>query len=111
MVRRRISLSLAQIEFCGFDSSLPRPHGTIQWQIRPTERAMRAGIQRMTWVVFLATAFAAPSILAAAATQPTRAGPDWWSLQPLKQVQAPESSVPGSTRDPIDSFVLQRLET
>jgi hypothetical protein len=39
-----------------------------------------------------------------------RAGPDWWSLQPVRKAPLPKVSRPGWLRTPIDAFVLARLE-
>ncbi|MCH2202367.1 MAG: DUF1553 domain-containing protein [Fuerstiella sp.] len=44
-----------------------------------------------------------------AVTTPKRAGYDWWSLQPLKETQPPETDSGGWVRNEIDSFVLRRL--
>lgn len=45
-----------------------------------------------------------------AMTSEHRAGLDWWSLQPLKQVRVPASKTPGA-RQPIDDFIAGKLET
>ena len=39
-----------------------------------------------------------------------RAGYDWWALQPLKKVAVPEVKGKSRVRNPIDQFVLARLE-
>lgn len=40
-----------------------------------------------------------------------RAGPDWWSLQPVRRPSAPQIRIPKpETRNPIDRFILARLE-
>ncbi len=69
---------------------------------------MRAEILQVVLVlcVAMASASGAPST-----TQPTRAGPDWWSLQPLKQPSIPSAPNPQWPLNPIDAFVLQRLES
>jgi hypothetical protein len=47
----------------------------------------------------------------AAAAPPQRAGPDWWSLQPVRRVPVPRVRDPAARiRNPIDAFVLARLE-
>jgi hypothetical protein len=43
-------------------------------------------------------------------TTSSRAGIDWWSLQPLKPVQVPETAFPESSRNEIDQFVVQKLK-
>ena len=40
----------------------------------------------------------------------TRAGRDWWSWQPLKRPVVPHVAANNRVRNPIDAFVLQRLE-
>jgi hypothetical protein len=44
----------------------------------------------------------------------TRAGPDWWSLQPLKRTAPPHPDSRGGgpawVRTPIDAFILQKLD-
>ena len=42
-------------------------------------------------------------------TTGSRAGLDWWSLRPVRQVEAPPVSIPSWARNPIDRFVLARL--
>jgi hypothetical protein len=44
-------------------------------------------------------------------TTAKRAGYDWWSLQPLAQVQPPTVRDAKWVRNPIDAFVLARLES
>ncbi|MBC7852323.1 MAG: PSD1 domain-containing protein [Pirellulaceae bacterium] len=39
-----------------------------------------------------------------------RAGYDWWSLQPLRKVELPGVKDAGWVSNPIDQFILQRLE-
>lgn len=47
-----------------------------------------------------------------AATTTTRAGRDWWSLQPLRHVEPPQSpDDDAAAKHPIDAFVQQRLRT
>jgi hypothetical protein len=41
---------------------------------------------------------------------PTRAGPDWWSLQPIRRPLVPAVSARAWARNPIDGFVLTKLE-
>jgi hypothetical protein len=41
---------------------------------------------------------------------PRRAGPDWWSLQPVRRPAIPTVADPGWVRNPIDAFVLHKLE-
>lgn len=43
-------------------------------------------------------------------TSDRRAGYNWWSLQPLKMSQPPPAADEAWPRNPIDQFVLQRLE-
>lgn len=43
-------------------------------------------------------------------TTGTRAGYDWWSLQPLKSVLPPESKTGSSFSNPIDLFIAQKLQ-
>jgi hypothetical protein len=40
-----------------------------------------------------------------------RAGPDWWSLQPIGRPSAPQVKDRDWARNPIDAFVLAKLET
>ena len=40
----------------------------------------------------------------------TRAGRDWWSLQPLKRPTVPVSREPKASANPIDAFLLDKLE-
>ncbi|WP_435017210.1 PSD1 and planctomycete cytochrome C domain-containing protein [Tundrisphaera sp. TA3] len=42
--------------------------------------------------------------------QPRRAGPDWWSLRPIRRPAVPEVRDPAWVRNPIDAFVLAGLE-
>jgi mono/diheme cytochrome c family protein len=44
---------------------------------------------------------------------PPRAGPDWWSLQPIRHPTVPVVEGPdaGWSRTPIDAFILARLKT
>jgi len=44
-------------------------------------------------------------------TTEKRAGYDWWALQPLKAVAVPEVKNKSRIRNPIDHFVLSRLES
>ncbi len=39
-----------------------------------------------------------------------RAGPDWWSLQPIRRPEVPSPSQPGWVRNPIDAFILAKLD-
>jgi Protein of unknown function (DUF1553)/Protein of unknown function (DUF1549)/Planctomycete cytochrome C len=39
-----------------------------------------------------------------------RAGPDWWSLRPIRRVPVPAVKEAGWVRTPIDAFLLDRLE-
>src|SRR5947209_11443946 len=39
-----------------------------------------------------------------------RAGPDWWSLQPLRPVAVPRVDVGRTPINPIDHFLLHRLQ-
>jgi hypothetical protein len=55
-----------------------------------------------TGFVLFAVIFAAPAV----ATEPDRAGPDWWSLQPLAAVTSPADR---GAAHPIDGFVRARL--
>ena len=43
---------------------------------------------------------------------PPRAGPDWWSLQPVRTVAVPTISGPDASlvRTPIDAFILAKLK-
>jgi hypothetical protein len=43
--------------------------------------------------------------------QPRRAGPDWWSLRPIRRPELPAARRPGWARTPVDAFVLARLDT
>ena len=42
---------------------------------------------------------------------PQRAGKDWWSLQPIRSPQLPSVSNTAWIRQPIDSFILNKLES
>jgi hypothetical protein len=44
------------------------------------------------------------------ADEPRRAGPDWWSLQPVRRPRPPVVDDPLWGRNPIDAFVLAALE-
>ena len=44
-------------------------------------------------------------------TTEARAGYDWWALQPLKTIVPPKVKQVGRVRNPIDQFVLARLES
>jgi len=44
-------------------------------------------------------------------TSDTRAGLDWWALQPLGQARPPAVRQAGWPRQPLDKFILARLET
>jgi len=44
-------------------------------------------------------------------TTDQRAGYDWWSLRPVQQPEPPAVRAPGWVRNPIDAFVLARLES
>ena len=46
----------------------------------------------------------------ASAAEPLRAGPDWWSLQPIRKPESPKVHRQEWVRNPIDAFVLARLE-
>jgi hypothetical protein len=39
-----------------------------------------------------------------------RAGKDWWSLQPVKRPAVPRVSTPAWVRNPLDTFILARLD-
>lgn len=43
-------------------------------------------------------------------TSETRAGRDWWSLQPLRKPALPDAAAGAAVRNPIDRFVCARLE-
>jgi hypothetical protein len=45
------------------------------------------------------------------AAEPTRAGPDWWSLQPIKRLTIPRVSNDIWSRNPIDPFILAKLRS
>jgi hypothetical protein len=48
---------------------------------------------------------------AARPAEPRKAGPDWWSLQPVRRPTVPEIRNPVSEiRNPVDNFVVARLE-
>ncbi|HEX5271374.1 MAG TPA: DUF1549 domain-containing protein, partial [Gemmataceae bacterium] len=57
-------------------------------------------------VVFAVLTLAAP---VARADEPRRAGPDWWSLQPVKRPPPPTVTDRAWPRNPIDAFVLAAL--
>ncbi len=40
---------------------------------------------------------------------PPRAGPDWWSLQPIRRPEVPDAEGSDWSRNPIDAFVLAKL--
>ncbi len=40
----------------------------------------------------------------------SRAGMNWWSLQPLSNPQAPDGTVPHWTSNPVDAFVVAKLD-
>ena len=44
------------------------------------------------------------------AAEPTRAGGDWWSLQKVRKPELPKVGQGAWVRNPIDAFILQRLE-
>ncbi|HYT87796.1 MAG TPA: hypothetical protein VEL76_03675, partial [Gemmataceae bacterium] len=44
-------------------------------------------------------------------TTDSRAGYDWWALQPLRQPKPPLVKEAAWIKNPIDAFILQRLET
>jgi Protein of unknown function (DUF1549)/Planctomycete cytochrome C/Concanavalin A-like lectin/glucanases superfamily len=46
----------------------------------------------------------------AVASEPRRAGPDWWSLQPVRRPSPPRVKAKQWARNPIDAFVLVALE-
>jgi mono/diheme cytochrome c family protein len=39
-----------------------------------------------------------------------RAGPDWWSLQPVQRPPAPHSKFDDRARNPVDAFLFEQLE-
>ncbi len=43
-------------------------------------------------------------------TTATRAGRDWWSLQPLRKVRPPVVSEIGDVRTPVDAFILEKVK-
>src|SRR5580700_7139753 len=43
-------------------------------------------------------------------TTAKRGGYDWWSLQPIKEVQPPGTNDKGWVRNPIDLFILAGLK-
>ena len=43
---------------------------------------------------------------ALSADEPTRAGPDWWALQPVQRVEPPAVKNAAWVRNPVDAFVL-----
>jgi hypothetical protein len=45
-----------------------------------------------------------------AATQPKRKGADWWAFQPVRRVDPPAVKQTVWVRNPIDNFILARLE-
>jgi hypothetical protein len=54
----------------------------------------------------LVLALAAP----AGRPEPRKAGPDWWSLQPVRRPNAPAVEDRAWVRNPIDAFILARLQ-
>ena len=44
------------------------------------------------------------------AAEPSRAGPDWWSLRPIALPHTPKVENAAWVRNPIDAFILARLE-
>ena len=57
-----------------------------------------------SFVVFCATTSSAQT------GEPTRAGRDWWSLQPLRPIAVPAVNDGPPSSNPIDHFILQRLK-
>jgi hypothetical protein len=51
-----------------------------------------------------------PALQAPRAATPGRAGPDWWSLQPIRRPPLPAVKNTSWGRDPLDAFVLAALE-
>jgi hypothetical protein len=47
---------------------------------------------------------------AARPDEPRRAGPDWWSLQPVKRLRPPAVKDTARARNPIDAFILAKLQ-
>jgi hypothetical protein len=41
---------------------------------------------------------------------PRRAGPDWWSLRPIRRPAVPDAADRGWVRNPIDAFILAGLQ-
>ncbi len=63
-----------------------------------------------TWIRSGATVPAGVRIFGSGKAPLTRAGLDWWSLQPVRAVNAPEVRAAKWVRSPIDAFVLANLE-
>jgi hypothetical protein len=51
-----------------------------------------------------------PNLRPVAVVASGRAGPDWWSLQPLRRPLPPAVKSSSSLRNPVDAFVLAKLE-
>src|SRR5262245_58261209 len=76
-----------------------------------TTIAGTSGVRRQPFPLAFLALFAAPLLLAAdERPAPSRAGPDWWSLQPARRPAAPAVADRAWARNPIDAFVLAALE-
>jgi len=74
---------------------------------------MRRSLSRTRWSVRAggASLLALWVVIGAAnAGDEGRAGPDWWSLQPLRAVAVPQADAGQKPINPIDHFILRRLQ-
>ncbi len=55
-------------------------------------------------------AWKGPALSAPVRAEAGRAGPDWWSLRPVRRPGVPAVTTAGWVRSPVDAFVLARLE-
>ena len=70
----------------------------------------RAGSSRPSRSAFLKAWIAAGAPHDGGPLAPRRAGLDWWALRPIVRPEPPEVAVSSRARNPIDAFVLDRLE-
>ncbi len=82
----------------------------VRGQKMPPKNPLPAGEQELLRQWILAGAAWGAPIDPFQITSERRAGYDWWSLQPIQRPEPPAIKTPRWARNPIDAFILSKLE-
>src|SRR5579885_2857071 len=76
----------------------------------PQPRTTGPRVAALALLAFIGLAALQPAPLPAKDKTIKRAGPDWWSLQPVKRHAVPNTRFDDLAKNPIDRFLFARLE-